>query len=173
MAGAMRKVAVYLGLADDQYRDGYGDGYAEYDDQYGEYEEYPEGDHGADREPGTVTPLSSASSNHRAAAQQTAVSPSRVVTDASQIAMLVPNNYNDARLIGESFRDGVPVIINLGDMDRGDAKRLVDFAAGLVFGLKGSLERIDDKVFLLKPDSVTVTTEERKRLASADFYNQS
>ena len=68
-----------------------------------------------------------------------------------------PRTYNEARTIGENFRDGVPVIMNLGDMEDVDAKRLVDFAAGLIFGLHGSIERITSKVFLLSPNNVNVT----------------
>ena len=62
-----------------------------------------------------------------------------------------PRTYNEARQIGEYFREGVPVIMNLTEMDDHDAKRLVDFAAGLIFGLRGSIERVTNKVFLLSP----------------------
>src|SRR6266498_1217899 len=48
-----------------------------------------------------------------------------------QITTLHPTTYNEARTIGEHFRDSVPVIMNLTEMDESDAKRLVDFAAGL------------------------------------------
>ena len=68
--------------------------------------------------------------------------------------------YNEAKAIGESFREGTPVIMNLTEMDDADAKRLVDFAAGLVFGLHGSIERVTAKVFLLSPAHVEVTAEE-------------
>jgi cell division inhibitor SepF len=63
--------------------------------------------------------------------------------------------------------------MNLGEMDEGDAKRLVDFAAGLVFGMRGTIERISAKVFLLSPASITVTAEEKQRLVAGEFYNQS
>src|SRR5204862_7424383 len=71
--------------------------------------------------------------------------------EAYRITTLQPRSYNDARSIGEHFREGVPVIMNLTEMDDGDAKRLVDFAAGLIFGLRGSIERVTNKVFLLSP----------------------
>src|SRR5690625_6969434 len=59
-----------------------------------------------------------------------------------RITTIHPRSYNDAKAIGESFRDGVPVIVNLSDMQDGDAKRMVDFSAGLVFGLRGTIERV-------------------------------
>ena len=69
--------------------------------------------------------------------------------DMSRIITVHPRTYNEARTIGEHFRDGVPVIMNLSEMEDVDAKRLVDFAAGLIFGLRGSIERVTSKVFLL------------------------
>ena len=72
-----------------------------------------------------------------------------------RITTLHPRTYNEARTIGERFRDGMPVIMNLTEMDDADANRLVDFAAGLSFGLRGSIERVTAKVFLLSPQTST------------------
>jgi cell division inhibitor SepF len=93
--------------------------------------------------------------------------------ESPRIVTLHPRTYNDARSLGEHFRDGIPVIMNLSDMDDVDAKRLVDFAAGLIFGLRGSIDRVTAKVFLLSPADVEVTAEDRARIASGGFFNQS
>ncbi|MGY1712179.1 cell division protein SepF [Geodermatophilus sp. SYSU D00758] len=90
-----------------------------------------------------------------------------------RITTLHPRTYNEARQIGESFRDGMPVIMNLTEMDDADAKRLVDFAAGLSFGLRGSIERVTNKVFLLSPRDVDVTAEDKARIREGGFFNQS
>lgn len=90
-----------------------------------------------------------------------------------RIITLHPHSYNDARMIGEHYRDHTPVIMNLTDMDDADAKRLVDFAAGLVFGHRGSIERVTAKVFLLSPPNVKVSAEEKVAAAEASFFNQS
>jgi len=90
-----------------------------------------------------------------------------------RIITLHPHSYNDARIIGEHFRDHTPVIMNLTDMDDADAKRLVDFAAGLVFGHRGSIERVTAKVFLLSPPNVKVSAEDKFAAAEASFFNQS
>jgi len=144
MAGALRKTMVYLGLAEDDERY---DGYDEYD-----YDEPARQDTPAERS-AAVTPLP----------QRTPVA--RVVRDVevgalNRITTIHPRTYNEAKNIGESFRDGTPVIMNLSDMDDSDAKRLVDFAAGLVFGLHGQIERVTSKVFLLSPAHVEVSAEE-------------
>ena len=91
----------------------------------------------------------------------------------SRIITVHPRTYNEARTIGEHFRDGVPVIMNLSEMEDVDAKRLVDFAIGLTFGLHGSIERVTAKVFLLSPQDVDVTAEDKARIREGGFFNQS
>jgi cell division inhibitor SepF len=88
------------------------------------------------------------------------------------IVTLQPRSYSEARKVGEYYRQGNPVIINLDDMEESERKRLVDFASGLVFGLHGRIERISLKVFLLSPANVNVSNEDRTA-AQATFYNQS
>ena len=90
-----------------------------------------------------------------------------------RITTLHPRTYNEARTIGERFREGMPVIMNLSEMDDADAKRLVDFAAGLSFGLRGSIERVTAKVFLISPQNVDVTAEDKARIREGGFFNQS
>jgi cell division inhibitor SepF len=106
------------------------------------------------------------------AAPEPAPAPRARTADLSRITTVHPRTYNEARTIGEHFRDGVPVIMNLSQMEDVDAKRLVDFAAGLIFGLHGTIERVTSKVFLLSPQNVTVATEDKERIASG-FFNQS
>ncbi|ABM14312.1 MULTISPECIES: cell division protein SepF [Mycolicibacterium] len=89
----------------------------------------------------------------------------------AKITTLRPKDYSEARTIGERFRDGTPVIMDLVSMDNADAKRLVDFAAGLAFALRGSFDKVATKVFLLSPADVDVTAEQRRRIAEAGFYS--
>lgn len=105
------------------------------------------------------------------------VSRLRAVTDTgtqfnlSKITTLHPRSYSEARTIGEQYRDGTPVIMNLTAMDEADAKRLVDFAAGLAFALRGSIEKVTNRVFLLSPPNVDVAAEDKRRLAEGAFFN--
>jgi cell division inhibitor SepF len=99
--------------------------------------------------------------------------PAPAAAQPYRITTLHPRTYNEARTIGERFRDGMPVIMNLSEMDDSDAKRLVDFAAGLSFGLRGSIERVTAKVFLLSPQNVDVTAEDKARIREGGFFNQS
>jgi cell division inhibitor SepF len=89
----------------------------------------------------------------------------------SRIVTLHPHNYNEARPIGERYREGNPVIMNLTEMDDRDAKRLVDFAAGLAFALRGSIDKVTNKVFLLSPPNVDVSAEDRRRIAEGRFFS--
>lgn len=90
-----------------------------------------------------------------------------------RIVTLHPRFYSEARTIGEHFRSGSPVIMNLSDMEESERKRLVDFASGLVFGHSGTIERVTPKVFLLSPPNVMVSTEVKTAAADASFFNQS
>lgn len=92
--------------------------------------------------------------------------------DINRIIFITPKTFNEARSIGENFRDGFPVIINLSFMEHDHARRVVDFASGLIFGLNGSIEKVNNGVFLLSPHNVRVTTEDKQRIAEG-FYNQS
>ena len=172
MAGAMRKVAAYLGLVEDHGRY---DEYDEFDEYAGEaFEEMgTDGDDAEPRDGRDVRGERAATVASLADRRPMTVAPSRSTAEAPRIVTLHPRTYNDARALGEHFRDGIPVIMNLSDMDDVDAKRLVDFAAGLIFGLRGSIDRVTAKVFLLSPADVEVTAEDRARIASGGFFNQS
>jgi cell division inhibitor SepF len=189
MPGAMRKMAVYLGLVEDEGR---------YDD-YDEFDDYDEAEESSSRttrettgrgreaagevrgrsvtalreEPRGVVAL--ADRPERPAGRTAAAIRPRIAggPDGPRITTLHPRTYNEARQIGEHFRDGTPVIMNLTEMDDVDAKRLVDFAAGLVFGLHGTIERVTAKVFLLSPADVEVAPEDKARIAENGFFNQS
>ncbi|MGE5133561.1 MAG: cell division protein SepF [Gemmatimonadota bacterium] len=88
-----------------------------------------------------------------------------------QIATVRPETFQDAVTIGEYFRHDVPVIINLHDMDLPDAKRIVDFACGLIFGRRGSIERISARVYLLLPPGYGIVAGQGS-LNGEGFFNQ-
>ena len=203
MAGAMRKMALYLGLVEDEDR------YGAYDDDYDERDDSREGraaqehrdprearDGREGRDPQDLRDASDARTGLRERTARAAATPAgeasvagrgsvatmpvrrpaagvTPMSEVSRITTIHPRTYNEAKTIGESFREGTPVIMNLTDMDDSDAKRLVDFAAGLVFGLHGTIERVTNKVFLLSPANVTVTAEDKARMAEGSFFNQS
>jgi cell division inhibitor SepF len=239
MAGAMRRMGIYLGLVEDDDARGYGrydarqaevddrryggrypdDRYdAHYDDEYapgGYADEDLEDELPPAREPealparreraarpiglapagagpsrvgaaggqGMAGPAVGSGPVGATAAKLAVREPVAVVPEPSpapapapqpyRITTLHPRTYNEARTIGERFRDGMPVIMNLSEMDDSDAKRLVDFAAGLSFGLRGSIERVTAKVFLLSPQNVDVTAEDKARIREGGFFNQS
>jgi cell division inhibitor SepF len=83
-----------------------------------------------------------------------------------------PHRFNEARELGERFKDGVPVIMNLQQTEDAIARRLVDFASGLVFAQDGKIELVANRVYLLTPNDVEVSAEERERLREGGFYNQ-
>ena len=160
MAGALRKTMLYLGLAEEDRHAGYeraGQGHVEEYDDHFDAEEYDV----AHEYEAEVTPL-------RRGPLPAPVAPA---AELRRITTIHPRSYNDARVIGEAFRSGTPVIMNLSEMTDADAKRLVDFSAGLSFGLHGSIERVTTSVFLLSPAHVEIGIDDEPQHDQA-FYNQ-
>lgn len=174
MANPLKKTMVYLGLADEEL----------------EFEEQPQeqAQHQPRRENPVHTPAASPvqAVPHPApvapAAGRAPVTPLRKsstarnasVQEMNEILTVHPRQYRDAQAIAESFREGIPVIINLSQMSEGDARRLIDFASGLSQGLYGKIERVTPKVFLLSPSHVVVSGEHGGQDAEVDasFFAQ-
>jgi cell division inhibitor SepF len=169
MAGAMHKMAVYLGLVEDEVA--YEDGFESVEEDFNGYVEEEAGEAQAARSP--VPSARAAYAVDADLTENAQPAPVRQTADLTRITTLHPRTYNEARTIGEHFREGTPVIMNLSEMVDSDAKRLVDFAAGLIFGLRGSIDRVTNRVFLLSPASVEVTAEDKARIAERGFFNQS
>jgi len=174
MANPLKKTMVYLGLADEEL---------EYEEQQEQVQHQPRREapvhtpaaspvqavpHPAPVAPAAgrapVTPLRKTSSTARNASVQ----------EMNEILTVHPRQYRDAQAIAESFREGIPVIINLSQMSEGDARRLIDFASGLSQGLYGKIERVTPKVFLLSPSHVVVSGEHGGQDAEVDasFFAQ-
>jgi cell division inhibitor SepF len=170
MGGALRKTMIYLGLAEDDER------YRAYDveDEFVDYDSAEEADERVERIETDEVEERRAAVTSIARGQVARVVPAPPpVAELHRISTIHPRTYNEAKIIGEAFRAGTPVIMNLGELDDADAKRLVDFAAGLIFGLRGSIERVTSKVFLLSPANVEVAPAEKVRVPERGFFNQS
>ncbi|NEY32949.1 cell division protein SepF [Streptomyces sp. PRKS01-65] len=144
--GSVRKASAWLGLVDDNEDERY------YDDDYSE---------GTDTQDAWVTD------------PRVKVAADSAVERGRRIGTVTPDSFRDARAIGELFREGIPVIMNLTAMEPTDAKRVVDFAAGLIFGLRGSIERVSTRVFLLSPADTQIVNGEPAAHRTDGFFNQS
>lgn len=91
---------------------------------------------------------------------------------SSAIHKSEPKRFNEAREVADRFKAGTAVIMNLQSTEDATARRLVDFASGLVYGLDGKIELVANRVYLLTPADVEVSAEERERIAGGGFYNQ-
>ena len=151
MANPLRKTMVYLGLADEEL----------------DYQESAPAAPAQHQAPQTarapVTPLRRPTTTRSAAP-----------AEMNEILTVHPRQYKDAQTIAESFREGIPVIINLSQMSEPDARRLIDFASGLSQGLYGKIERVTSKVFLLSPAHVAVSGDQPSADADVDasFFAQ-
>ena len=158
MANPLRKTMVYLGLADEEY----------------EYEAAAQPS--APAAPvARPTPAAASSAPVTPLRRPAAVRPAAPAGEMNEILTVHPRAYKDAQVIAETFRDGIPVIINLSQMTEADARRLVDFASGLSQGLFGKIERVTNKVFLLSPAHIAVSGEQAEVESDieASFFSQS
>ncbi|GAA1835715.1 cell division protein SepF [Agromyces salentinus] len=142
MSNPLKKTMVYLGLADEEFETETREASA----------------------PAPAAPVVHAAPAPKTGAAVTplrknTVQPSTPQAEMNEILTVHPRQYRDAQVIAESFREGVPVIINLSQMSDADARRLIDFASGLSQGLHGKIERVTSKVFLLSPSHVVVSGE--------------
>ena len=103
---------------------------------------------------------------------RTIASPRPTPTSPSTIHKSEPKRFNEARDVADRFKGGAAVIMNLQGTEDATARRLVDFASGLVYGLDGKIELIANRVYLLSPADVEVSAEDREKLAGGAFYNQ-
>jgi cell division inhibitor SepF len=156
----MRRVANYLGLMDDP----------EFDTPQAAKSSTPAVPATGDVRIKAREPRSVSAMRHSSVVE---VAPQLDLPAMDRIITLHPRSYNEARTIGEHFRLGNPVIINLTEMDELELKRLVDFSSGLAFGLHGTIERVTKKVFLICPANVSVSSEDKSAAAQASFFNQS
>ena len=156
MSNPLRKIGIYLGVMEEP----------EFDAPATTPVIPPTGDvRVKTRQPQTVTPVRTPT--------VVEVAPQLELPVLDRIVTLHPRFYNEARAIGEHFREGNPVIINLTEMDESELKRIVDFASGLAFGLHGTIERITKKVFLISPSNVNVSNEDKSAAIQASVFNQS
>lgn len=155
MAAVWKKTLTYLGLVEDE-----------------DYEELDE--IGMEPEPQVrrlSRPSSQASAEQGSGASVRTIPAARPVAGRS-IHKSEPKRFNDAREISDKFKQFIPVIMNLQGTDDTVARRLVDFASGLVYGLDGTIETVANRVYLLTPANMQVSAEERERLKEGGFYNQ-
>jgi cell division inhibitor SepF len=144
-----QKVAVYLGLAED--------------DEYFGYDERDEREVRQDRPARPERPRDDIAVDVSAPAPTRPSSPRRIEA-AYDVVRFIPSTYADVASIGEAFRAGDVISMDLALLGGDDAKRMIDFASGLTFGLQGRIERVGGKVFLLTPRGVEVTSSVRSSL---------
>jgi len=161
MANAFRKAANFLGLVDDEEIDQSTPVATQNENRF-------------NRPLRTAAPVENESPSYlRSAPSRAAVPVTQTDVVVDHIVTLHPRMYSDVRGIGEHYRLGQPVIMNLSDMEESERKRMIDFASGLVFGHYGKIERVTSKVFLLTPQNVRVSNEDKTAAAQASFFNQS
>jgi cell division inhibitor SepF len=167
-SGIVRKAMVYLGLTDDEYED---------------YEVYDDTSSASPRRP--AEPVESAGATVSAVRpMRESAEPSNGVTvtprpaqvrplpqmQSAKVHVVVPAKFADAQEIGDRFKSGQPVIVNLQSNDPQLSRRMIDFCSGVTYALAGSMDKVAEQVFLLTPSNVEVSAEEKRRLQERGLY---
>ena len=172
MSGMVKRTLAYLGLVE------------EYEDEYARDSYRDDGEATRDvarHEPAEAPNVRRLAPPHDSRESRLAPAPRPVAEPewgpgpeigGGKVHVTSPTTFNDVEEVGERFRNGIPVIMNLAGASESVAKRMLDFASGLIFGLDGRIERVGDRVFLLTPSGVEVSSEERRRLGERGFFNQ-
>lgn len=93
--------------------------------------------------------------------------------ESPQVKMHIvePRTFSEAQSIADKFKGDTPVIMNLTATPPDVAKRLIDFASGLTYGLEGGLQKVSDRVFMLTPANVDVSAADRRRLKDKGLFS--
>lgn len=86
-----------------------------------------------------------------------------------KVHLIEARSFNDAQLIANKFRLGVPVIVNLTKIEPSTGRRILDFSAGVVYALRGGITPVADGIFLLTPKNVEITPEDKRKLRETFF----
>ncbi len=163
MAGVWKRTMQYLGLVEDEEMDDLGD---EAEPAMARSEAAPVRRFSRSTEAPATAPAERPETIVRT------MTPVRAAPALASIHRAEPKRFNEAREIGEKYKQGVPVIMNLQSTDDSIARRLVDFASGLVFAVDGKIEMVASRVYLLTPADLEVSAEEREKIVEGGFYNQ-
>ena len=168
----------YEEAADYDRRDGYRDAPMRDDARDGGYRDVPPRrevagrDYGYDREPLREPEAAPAPGRARSYdGYQAAPAAGPAVNPTPSVVALSLVSYDEARKLGEAFRDGDVVVFEITDAERGVAKRIIDFSAGLCFALRGQMKNVtakldtDRKIFAIVPEQAQVTSIDLERAA--------
>ena len=79
--------------------------------------------------------------------------------------VVVPESFNNAQDVADIYKETTPVVVDLTNAERDLARRLIDFSAGLCYGLGGQMERLNTDLYLLIPDGAEVSAADRERFS--------
>jgi cell division inhibitor SepF len=168
-SGIVRKAMVYLGLTDDEYED-----YEGFDEGgQAPSRRYPEPVEATSGQVSAVRPLgrdAADPSNGVTVTPRPAVVRPITPMQSAKVHVVAPAKFADAQEIGDRFKNGQPVIVNLQANERELARRMIDFCSGVTYALGGSMDKVADQVFLLTPSNVEVSAEEKRRLQERGLY---
>jgi len=81
---------------------------------------------------------------------------------SNMLKVVKPHGYEDGPAIADYLTDGYTVVMNIEDLERGPALRLIDFLLGALQVLGGELKRVTKTTLVLSPRSGEVLGEDER-----------
>lgn len=124
---------------------------------------------GAGRRAGWSPPLEPVEDNVRplrVAEPGTDAAEHRAVVRVAQVDI---TDFDDVEAVGARYRTGQAVLFDLSATSSATARRVVDFVSGLTYALRGRLTKVGSRAFLLVPDGMRISPDERRRLTELGY----
>ncbi len=87
----------------------------------------------------------------------------------ARIVVLKPKCFNNSTAIADELRRRRPVIVDVGTLDPEEARRVIDFVSGTVYGIDGKLQKITSGIFVATPSQVDITGEVLKETDTIEW----
>ena len=90
---------------------------------------------------------------------QSKVIPMNTAVSSSKMVITQPTCYDEVEGIGEYLRNKKSVIINLENVGKEDARRILDFMSGAAFMVEGTIQKVSNLIYLMTPKNVEIQND--------------
>lgn len=87
-----------------------------------------------------------------------------------KVVIMQPENIDDAQDICDHLKNKKPVVINLEDVEKEPAQRIVDFLSGSVYALDGNIQKVSAGIFLVAPNNVDIMGDFKDALKNKTVF---
>lgn len=87
----------------------------------------------------------------------------------NKIVILKPKSFEESRNIADEIKRRMPVVFDVGGLQPEEARRVVDFVAGAVYGVDGTVQRVSGGIFVAAPSHFDIMGEIKEKMSKGDI----